>query len=539
MIHPFRLYRTLSHLKPSQIRALLMHRTSKPALPAEAPPHTLSSGRPSPPCRISNAGYDGASFEFHAKRHPAGGAAGWYPAAAPLWIYNLHYFQYIWGLPSPIALQLIEDWMKFNDLLRGPSWDPYPISLRAREWMEWMSAHPDIPQERKQKILGSLVRQINHLAAHPEIHLQGNHLLENAITLCWAALRLEGTARDRWHSLGLDLLEETIDEQILPDGTHEERSPMYQALISETLLRLSEVAKDSAFPGAHRIHEMALSAGSRMIRSLSHQKHPDGDWAQFNDCALGVAPTLAELLSRFSLPEPEEVDGLWLLPEAGYGGWRDTSGNSLIMDGGPLGPDCQPGHGHADVLSFELSTGGRRLICDTGVYTYEPGPVRTADRCTAAHNTIHVDRWEQAELWDSFRCGARPLVDPLKTRQDGLQASLQSRWPGGPVFHRREVRIGDREFLFRDHLKAPHGRNARLMLHLAPGVIARSCTAGMELLRDGVHEALIAIPGHTWKMTEKSYHPSFGEEQERLALFLDFRCHDSVNIEWLIIYGAH
>ena len=37
-------------------------------------------------------------------------------------------------------------------------------------------------------------------------------------------------------------------------------------------------------------------------------------------------------------------------------------------DAGDIGPDYQPGHAHGDMLSFELSLNGHRVIVDSGVH---------------------------------------------------------------------------------------------------------------------------------------------------------------------------
>ena len=59
------------------------------------------------------------------------------------------------------------------------------------------------------------------------------------------------------------------------------------------------------------------------------------------------------------------------------------------------------------------------MVVDTGVNTYEPGPERSYERSTAAHNTVRVDDEEQAEIWASFRVGRRPRVGELQGGTDG------------------------------------------------------------------------------------------------------------------------
>src|SRR5439155_11706094 len=142
-------------------------------------------------------------------------------------------------------------------------------------------------------------------------------------------------------------------------------------------LRLAEVARRSARVQAREIRAIAAEAGRAMLQSLGRMVHPDGGYALLNDAAFGIAPSQGALHARFGRPAEDMVRrGAWSLDRAGYCGYDNGAGQYLIFDNGPIGPDHQPGHGHADTLSFELSHRQRRLITDTGVMTYTGGRVR-------------------------------------------------------------------------------------------------------------------------------------------------------------------
>ena len=55
-----------------------------------------------------------------------------------------------------------------------------------------------LPAENRRRMVESLVTQVQALQAQLEYHLLGNHLLENAITLCWAGLSLETPLAHGW-----------------------------------------------------------------------------------------------------------------------------------------------------------------------------------------------------------------------------------------------------------------------------------------------------------------------------------------------------
>ena len=81
-----------------------------------------------------------------------------------------------------------------------------------------------------------------------------------------------------------------------------------------------------------------------------------------------------------------------------------------------MGPDHLPAHGHCSLFSYELSIAGQRLVVDSGVDEYEPGPWRDYWRSTRAHNTVIVDGAEQAEIWAAFRTGKRTRLLEMHLR---------------------------------------------------------------------------------------------------------------------------
>src|SRR5438067_13909420 len=126
------------------------------------------------------------------------------------------------------------------------------------------------------------------------------------------------------------------------------------------------------------------------------------------------------------------------LAESGYAIFRPRDGASLIVDVGPPCPDYLPAHAHADMLSFELCLGGRRVIVDSGVYTYEAGEWRDLFRSTRAHNTVEVDGENQSEVWSSFRVGRRARPHNVVFRDNGVEGEHDGyERLAVPVRHRR------------------------------------------------------------------------------------------------------
>jgi hypothetical protein len=319
---------------------------------------------------------------------------------------------------------------------------------------------------------------------------------------------------------------------VLSDGSHDERSPMYQAILAEALLRLSEVAARSPHPDRHEIGDEATRAGRRLARSLAHLVHPDGEYALLNDTAFGIAPTHAALVQRFGDGLSPRVDRVWSLAAAGYAGYRQADGGYLVFDSGPIGPDHQPGHGHADALSFEVSHAGRRIVTDTGVFTYTGGDVREHDRGTAAHNTIEVDGRDQSELWGSFRCARRTSSHWLQAQSERNHVTLSGgyRGPGKgghAIRHSRRIIVGKHGLSFADHVEAPGARAATLRVHFAPGLRVERA--------DGRWMGFLSSKHVAWTPGTSVYHPEFGVEQERASMTARFSFTDQAAFMWHLV----
>lgn len=394
-----------------------------------------------------------------------------------LWSYNLHYFDWLWSFLDErsktederweSAKRLTHDWMINHPPSKtAEGWEPYPVSLRLINWsLLYGVKHRVLVQQDeafKLQLLESIGRQVKWLELNLETHIQANHLLENLAALVCVACVFEGDEANRVLSRYLPMLNREIDEQFLADGMHYERSPMYH-------LRVLWLVEMLGAAGSPEVQVAVSEVGGKMKRALGCLRHPDGEIAQFNDAAVGIYQD-----SWRTKPEC----GSWALPEAGYFGFRSSEKDYLIVDAGAIGPDYQPGHAHADFLSFELSLAGHRVVTDTGVGTYEIGPQRFYDRSTAAHSTVEVDGENSVEVWSGFRVGRRtkPRVLRWEPRGDGCILEAEHRGydhlPSRAI-HRRTFVWKEAQLEIRDQIAISESVGIAGRIHLAPGVEAR------------------------------------------------------------------
>jgi uncharacterized heparinase superfamily protein len=460
----------------------------------------------------------GGQFDFLNNERLIGFPPDWTPSGAShLWQYNLHYFEYLWSLPFEEARDVALDWIERHPF--GPDqvgWEPYPLSLRIQNWcLFFLGLHRDATesdQSFSRSLLGSIVLQVATLERNLEFHLLGNHLFENAATLALAGAFLSLPVETGTRKRGLELLKCQLEEQVLGDGTHFERSPMYQA-------RLTYVLSQLVATGDGDLLDVCNASLKALSVSLAYQMHPDGEIALFNDAALGIAPSPGAL--GIASPAP----GAFSLREAGYYGSMSPDGHYILCDAGPIGPDYLPGHAHGDIFSFELSLRSKRVVVDSGVFGYEAGEMRNYCRSTRAHNTVEIGQTDQCEFWGSFRVARRGRPFDVRFEPDGEAFLLGGSHDGytrlaGRAVHERTFRWKPHGALIaRDRITSQRELDAVSRIHLHPECSVERVGDRKASVAFSEGRVLVAWQGDGRLEIERSYFcPEFGVRMENRCL---------------------
>jgi uncharacterized heparinase superfamily protein len=524
-----RYWRTLRHLRPVQVYGRAWFRLHRPRpQTSPAPQVRAPRGRFARPAALSSRTTGPSRFGFLNHKAELTWPGGWTdPAQEKLWLYNLHYFDDLNATDAPRTWlrDLVGRWIDDNPPGAGVGWEPYPLSLRMVNWIKWALGGAAL----ENAWVHSLAVQARWLRRRIEWHLLGNHLIANAKALVFAGTYFEGPEADAWRALGLRILGEQLTEQVLPDGGHFELSPMYHAIVLIDLIDLVNLA--AAYPGVLPGAAVAswTDAIRRMRAWLAVMRHPDGEIAFFNDAAFGAAPPPSDVedyARACGLGDGEApVRPLVHLADSGYVRFNQAD-CALIADVGAVGPDHQPGHAHADTLSFEMSLGAERLIVNTGVSSYGDLARRAYERGTAAHTTVVLDGEDSSEVWAAFRVGrrARPFGLELHAGNDAIRAACAHdgyrRLAGRPV-HRREWTLSPGALRIRDSLESARPHAAAAWFHLAPGV-----QATVETEEGGCSGRLVTAEGRTlqWRSTAACelrpdiWRPRFGGGTDSSAL---------------------
>lgn len=466
--HLRRLFRTVRFLKGKQVFYRLYYPLKRLTYRSTALPEgALAHARSVTECRLPiftfrNGCYsaDNKSFTFLGKSKSFGVQIDWgFPDYGLLWQFHLHYFD--WLNDPEVDLETCFDTInQFIDYQnqKGYLGHAYPASLRVVNWIRFFRQH----QVQDQRLLDSLYRQVQHIAAFPEWDLMGNHLLQNAIALMWGGDYFGSPA---WLKLGESILKQELDEQVLQDGAHFEKSISYHSFLLMHLMSLTALLQINKIYDNSAI-DLKMKC-SRMLSYLSILKDGSDTFPHFGDSAENELVSFAELTNVAQHLRLEKIDVR--LQESGI---RKLQGDrlQLFFNSGLIPAAYQPGHSHADALTFCLNVDGNPVLVDAGISTYERSERRLIERGTERHNTVCIAGADSAEIWAAFRMGRRPQVrfrvdeqDTVVCEHDGYEARFGIR-------HERMISVSGNEVQLTDSLKGWKGQPAYMLFHFYPGI---------------------------------------------------------------------
>jgi hypothetical protein len=370
------------------------------------------------------------------------------------------------------CVDTIYAWLRENPPGIGVNWtSSLEVSFRLMSWCwtlllvrDW----PGLSNRVVRDVLAAIwqhavfVRRYLSYYYSPNTHLTGEALGLLHAGLVFPVFR---EASD-WRTVALRVLTDECRRQVHADGVHFEQSTCYQRYTADMYLSLLALAARTAVPLPRAIAEQT----ARMVDVLVALGRPDGTMPAIGDtdggrllpvterepgdsrgtCALaaamfaradfaaasdGAAPELLWLLGRDGLrrydavrPEPS-APGMRLF-SSGYAVMRSDAtpaAHHLIADAGPLGCPASSGHGHADLLSVQLSIFGDPCLVDPGTGSYTPEPRwRDYFRGTAAHSTVRIDGLDQAEPAGPFRWHQRPSARIRAWQSDAMADVLDA-----------------------------------------------------------------------------------------------------------------
>ena len=291
-----------------------------------------------------------------------------------------------------------------------------------------------------------------------------------------------------------------LKEQITQDGGHIELSPMYHAIVLNDLLELIQLHQcyNKSYPP--HWHDVIC----KMLNWLANVTHPDGDIAFFNDCAFDIAPpyqVLAGYSTELGIESAQPA-----LPAQNYIRIAKPE-YTAILDLAPIGCSYQPGHAHADSLSFELSIGAQRVLVNSGTSTYANDAQRHFERSTPAHNTLSINNTNSSQVWHGFRVAKRAKITNKSIDGNNISATHN----GYAQKHCRQWTCSDQSIQIHDAVLGKTRDEITLHLHFHPNVMASLQNNEITLATQSQALAKIHFPSTALvTLYDSNWYPHFG-----------------------------
>jgi len=467
------------------------------------------------------------------------------------------------------VISVLRDWEERNPLAHTMTWNPMEASMRGISLvlvLEMLLALKQCDPDQLAPVLrlttshGEFVwRTVEYTDG------RGNHYTANlaALLLLGLTVREAYPKAQRWIDYAVRHIPEEIEQQLYSDGVNFEKSIPYHRLVAELFFLCMLAMQRAGLP-------LPAVATERLRASCAYSAactRPDGLTPNVGDndsarvfafdalsprnhgalLGLGAAHwhdprlkvdanspplSVAWLLGREGMEawrnlDPKPLRGARHFEEGGVVTARDES-HFLWVDVGEVGSRGRGGHGHNDLLSFELVLSGHTLIVDPGCPVYTGDLVaRDRFRSTAYHNGLRIDEKEIAPLGSTWVIAntAQPL-DVEVSSEEG-RTTIRGSHTGylrleDPVLHTRELVFDTAQESLEctDHLQCQGAHVTERYLHLGSNVSANV----------DAQEAVLAVGDQRWllewdsnaevKIVPGALSPGYGQQVDSEIIVL-------------------
>ncbi len=300
-----------------------------------------------------------------------------------------------------------------------------------------------------------MILQAKVLYQRREFHLGANHLFKNIVALCFVAVAFK---HHKLIAYCENLLCKELNEQSDAKGLHYEYSPTYHAIFLLDLLNLYNLYRNNPVSESDRLLEQLktnIISGLFWIDHLSQQNH----YFNIADVNYEGCPKpnfLIHYADKLKISKNEYNQKFETLATLLLGNLK------IMLINTPFSPDYNAAHSHADKLSILLWYKDQPILIDTGNYNYLNTTEREYARSVAAHNTIQIDKQDQAEMWGAFRIGNRGKITSTEISDDQISSTFSYK----QYQHTRTIRCTEKGFILNDHIKSAGDHEFKIYFHL-------------------------------------------------------------------------
>ncbi|MCT4597016.1 MAG: heparinase II/III family protein [Vallitalea sp.] len=377
----------------------------------------------------------------------------YYPRDDPEWTYALNRHRYFITLGQAYQLTKDEKYAKtfvyqlchwidnveLNDITKNTTYRSIEAGLRCEYWLKSINYF----KESKYITEDVIIKFRDSLIEH------GDYLLSKDVPFSkisnWGILENHGLfevgiaiGNKEYIQVAKKRLEEEINIQIMNDGVHWEKSPMYHNEVLHCCLDVIHIGKENneSFSDEfiEKVKKMAMV--NVIWKKPNHKEFMQGDSDDFDlrDIITFSSYIFNDGILKFAGYNKLDFNNIW---ELGYdaleqynmiraikpsftsyflessgnyylrSNWNGSS-NLLHFSCGSVGG----GHGHCEKLHVDLVANGEDILVDSGRFTYVDNEIRHMLKGAKAHNTIIVDNIDFIEMTNSW--GYSKLATSIK-----------------------------------------------------------------------------------------------------------------------------
>jgi hypothetical protein len=353
------------------------------------------------------------------------------------WAFMLNRHRYWIALGQAYAITVDEKYAKTfcsqlnsfidNNPLDGEwssiTWRSIEAGIRCENWIKAFQYFKHSPYFTEELLIKMLLCLYDHckfiMSRFDDFrHISNWGVLENHGLFEVAVFLSAFKESEQWIEESLRRLKLCAELQVLNDGVHWEQSPMYHNEVLHCFMDVIILSDKNNIVISKSIKDAAkrLAYANLYMKKPNHHQPlmGDSDDTDVRDMLTEAAIIFNDGILKFGAYKNIDFNSLWLFGSEGVNKFdklvcqkpdklsigMEDSGNYIMRtsfdeDGKYARFDCGSlggGHGHCDMLHFDLYAYGRDLLCDAGRYTYIEGdPLREYFKCCRAHNTTIVD----------------------------------------------------------------------------------------------------------------------------------------------------
>ena len=291
--------------------------------------------------------------------------------------------------------RLVFDWIENNPFEKNKintSWRTIDTGIRCASWIKSIILIHEYFDDHELKIIfSSLQEQIMYLK---------DHYIEKYTLSNWGVLQISGILQVAMICEDL-VSKETVDWaweelkrqcelQFHLDDVHWEQSPLYHF---EVLFAIYDIHMESQYLEIVPPFDLK-GIIERASYSASYMIYPNGHLVPQHDSDYTFMGNVYENLAPFNQVEkPKVFNGI------DSGSLVYKTGNDFVsLWNGRHGS----GHGHASLGHINVFLNGERVLCDSGRFTYQEGPLRNYLKSAESHSSVIVDEIPLTSIKDSW-----------------------------------------------------------------------------------------------------------------------------------------